>query len=108
MLITLPPQKLPICSCCFSFCLKLKMKSFRLQLMLPKKDIQESEMRGGKLFRLKAACTYMCVKEKVSQMHSLWTAVFLETNTGASSLALLHPVNPPSHLLFLSGLCLPA
>lgn len=49
---------------------------FCLQRMLPKKDIQDSEIRGGKLFksetvRRKAVYVYVCVPGKVLKMHFL-------------------------------------
>lgn len=46
---------------------------FCLQMTLPKKVIQGSKIRGGKLFRLvtvriRAAGMYVCVNENVSKM----------------------------------------
>lgn len=66
MLITLHPQKLSILAVGFSFVFMLC-----LQLMLPKKTIQESKIRGGELFRLNncqnkgCRCLYGCERENV-------------------------------------------
>lgn len=69
-----------------------------LQLMLPKKNIQESKIRGGKLFRLDncqrkgCRCLYVCVKEKVSKMHLPLIVVFSETDICPSSSVFLYPI----------------
>ena len=47
---------------------------FCLQLTLPKRDIQDSKIRGGKFFRLdavrrKGVYVYVCVKGGVSKVH---------------------------------------
>lgn len=70
-----------------------------LQLILPKKDIQESKSRGGKWFRLDNCqnkdCVYVHVWKK-SFRNASTIVVFLETDICSSSLVLVYPVTFPS------------
>lgn len=53
-----------------------------LQLMLPKKNIQESKIRGEKLFRLNncqnkgCRCLYVCERESVKNAFTIDCSLF--------------------------------
>lgn len=73
MLLTLPPQNFHIVAVFLLFLDKNEKLVFCLQLVLTKKDVQESKVRGGKLFRSHNCQNkgfvyiYVCMEEKVSK-----------------------------------------
>ena len=85
---------------------------FCLQLMLPKKIIQESKIRGGKLITLNncqsKGCMYTCVcEENISKNAFTIDCSLFGDRYLLQPLSFALFYKPPFHVLFLSGLSLP-